>query len=39
MEGGRFCGRAERWDGHDEKYHGKDFHHDFISLETLLKSI
>lgn len=29
LEGERFCGRAERWDGHDGC-------HKFVSLEELL---
>lgn len=32
LEGDKFCGRAERWDGHD-------CHHKFISLENLLEKV
>jgi len=31
IDGGRFCGRAQRWEGHDEM-------HKFISLAALLRS-
>lgn len=36
QEDGRFCGRAERWDGHGHK---KSDLHRFVSLEALLLSV
>lgn len=35
VEGGRFCGRAQRWMGHDEDCRA----HVFVSLADLLRSV
>lgn len=35
---GRFCGRAERWDGH-KRIGGSEAIHKFVSLEALLRSL
>lgn len=33
-EGGSFCGRAQRWEGH-----GLEDFHEFVSLESLLTDV
>ena len=38
LEDGRFCLRAERWDGH-KTIGGSDSIHKFVSLENLLDSV
>lgn len=37
LEGGRFCGRAERWDGHLSRMEGSACHK-FVSLKDLILS-
>lgn len=39
VEGGRFCFRAERWDGHHINFKGDKRIHKYVSLETLLRNI
>jgi len=39
LENGRFCLRAERWDGHRKLDKGDILIHEFVSLEKLIISI
>lgn len=38
LAGERFCFRAERWGGH-ETFEGSPLYHEYVSLESLLRSI